>query len=237
VELAAQEMQTARADVDAAEAALRMMGAEDGASGMCVLTAPIGGVVTRRDATVGTLVDPEETLFEIVDTSSLWADIDVAEADAPRVRPGQQVVLRVEGLPGTDYPGRIESVAPMVDPRTRTVRARARLGAHDGALRANSYARALILTGAPGTSVALPRAAIQEAHGISLAFVRLAEDLYETRRIRVASSTGEQVLLSGGVAAGERVATVGSFLLKTETMKAGIGAGCCEVEPPARQEK
>jgi cobalt-zinc-cadmium efflux system membrane fusion protein len=237
VELAAQEMHTARADVEAAESALRMMGAEAGVAGTCVLTAPIAGVVTRRAATVGTLVDPEETLFEIVDTSSLWADIDVAEADAPRVRPGQAVVLHVEGLPGAGYPGRIESVAPVVDSRTRTVRARARLGAHDGALRANSYARATILTGAAGTTVAVPRAAIQEARGVSLAFVRLAEDLYETRRVRLAPGTGEQAMVASGLEPGERVATVGSFLLKTETMKEGIGAGCCEVEPPAREGK
>jgi hypothetical protein len=28
------------------------------------------------------------------------------------------------------------------------------------------------------------------------------------------------------------VVTTGSFLLKTETLKGGIGAGCCEVEAP-----
>jgi cobalt-zinc-cadmium efflux system membrane fusion protein len=33
-----------------------------------------------------------------------------------------------------------------------------------------------------------------------------------------------------GVAPGEHVVTVGSFLLKTETLKGSIGAGCCEVE-------
>ncbi len=234
VELARQESQTAAADVNAATSALRMMGAGGGSSGTYVLAAPISGVVSRRTATVGTMVGSEEVLFEIVDTSSLWADLDVPEADAPRVAPGQQVALRLEGLPEREFYGTIHSVAPAIDPRTRTVRARAKLSSRDIALRANSYAKARILTDPTGAAVKVPRSAIQEAKGVSLAFVRMAEDRYETRRVKVSASAGNEVTLAGGIAPGEFVATVGSFLLKTETMKEGIGAGCCEVEEPKR---
>ncbi len=130
VELAAQEMHTARADVDAAESALRMMGAEGGVAGTCVLTAPIAGVVTRRAATVGTLVDPEETLFEIVDTSALWADIDVPEADAPRVRPGQA------GRPPRRRPARRRLSGPdRVGGAPWSTRARARCAPAPGSAR------------------------------------------------------------------------------------------------------
>ena len=104
---------TARADVDAAEsAAAHDRRGEGGVAGTCVLTAPIAGVVTRRAATVGTLVDPEETLFEIVDTSALWAEIDVPEADAPRVRarPARRArtsrACPARELPGHDRVGR-----------------------------------------------------------------------------------------------------------------------------------
>jgi membrane fusion protein, heavy metal efflux system len=38
--------------------------------------------------------------------------------------------------------------------------------------------------------------------------------------------------VSGRVVPGDDVATVGSFLLKTETLKGSIGAGCCDVEGP-----
>jgi len=234
VQLARQEAEIARAEFDASSATLRMMGAGAESAGAYTLVAPIGGVVTRRAATVGTMVDPDELLFEIVDTASLWADLDVPEADAPRVLPGQKVVLRLEGLSGREFFATVQSVAPIVDPRTRTVRARARLSNDDRALRANAYARAVILTDAARTAVTVPRAAIQEARGVTLAFVRLAEDRYETRRVRLSGSTGDQVTLAGGIEPGELVATVGSFLLKTETMKEGIGAGCCEIDGPKR---
>jgi len=34
----------------------------------------------------------------------------------------------------------------------------------------------------------------------------------------------------GRIRAGDEVATTGSFLLRTETLKGSIGAGCCDVE-------
>jgi cobalt-zinc-cadmium efflux system membrane fusion protein len=46
--------------------------------------------------------------------------------------------------------------------------------------------------------------------------------------VRVARSEGERVELAAGVRDGEEVVTEGAFLLKTETMKGSIGAGCCE---------
>ena len=38
------------------------------------------------------------------------------------------------------------------------------------------------------------------------------------------------VLRMLGIGAGDEVVTTGSFLLKTETLKSSIGAGCCEGE-------
>ena len=76
----------------------------------------------------------------------------------------------------------------------------------------------------------VPREAVQRAGGASLVFVRLAQDVYEARRVKVGLSEGNFVELASGVKSGEVVATRGSFLLKTETLKGAIGAGCCAAE-------
>jgi cobalt-zinc-cadmium efflux system membrane fusion protein len=234
VQAALQEWEAAKAELAAAAAALGMVGTGDGESGTYALRAPIAGVVTKRMATIGTLVDLEEPLFEIVDTSSLWAEIDVPEREAPRVRVGQRVVLRLDGLGDREFLATVSYIAPVVDPQTRTAKARAAIANHDGALRANTYARARIITD-ESVAVLIPRTALQEAKGVNLVFVRLAEDQFETRRVKVASADGKLVALSSGLMPGEAVVTVGSFLLKTETMKEGIGAGCCDVEAPKKK--
>jgi cobalt-zinc-cadmium efflux system membrane fusion protein len=193
------------------------------------LTAPIAGVVTERNATIGRLVDTEQILYEIVDTSSMWVELDVPEADLPVVAVGQTVKLALDALPGRDLAGKITYIAPAVDPHTRTARARVPLENPDGALRANMYGQARIAA-EQRQAVMVPRAAIQRAKSVQIAFVRLTEGEYETRRVEIGISEGDLIEVRKGLRAGEEVVTQGSFLLKTETLKGSIGAGCCETE-------
>ncbi len=223
-----QALEEANADVAAALAALEMVGAGDGESGAYELRAPIGGVVTKRNFTVGTLVGEEETIFEIIDVSSLWADIDIPESQAGQVSPGQRVVLKVDALGDQEFEGSIRYVAPVIDPQTRTIRARAALGNRAGLLRANMYARAHIFASAGTSTVLVPRGAVQEAKGVQIVFLPVSDSEFETRRVRTSPSDGELVAVMEGLHPGESVVTDGSFLLKTETLKESIGAGCCD---------
>jgi cobalt-zinc-cadmium efflux system membrane fusion protein len=229
---AQRELEEARADLDTATSALGMVGGMHEGSPRYTLASPIAGVVTSRGATIGRMVDTEEVLFEIVDTSTLWAEIEIPETAVSRVAAGQGVLLEVEGLAGRELSGTLDSIAPEIDPGTRTAKGRVRLANPDGTLRANMFARARLETGAAGASVRVPRDAVQRARGAQLVFVRLAEQVYEARHVVPGISAGELVEVAGRLSPGDRVVTDGSFLLKTETLKDEIGAGCCDVERP-----
>jgi len=226
---AKQELEEARGEHAAIAASLSVLGAPGGGVGGYTLAAPIAGVVTERSATIGRLVSTDQVLYEIVDTSSMWADLDVPEADLPVVASGQAVTLTLDGLPGRALAGKITYIAPAVDPHTRTARARVPLENADGALRANMYGQARIAA-EQRQAVMVPRAAIQRAKGVQLAFVRLKDGEYETRRVETGISEGDAIEVKKGLRVGEEVVTQGSFLLKTETLKDSIGAGCCEGE-------
>ena len=217
----------AQGEVRALEAAAGVVG-RGGTSGRYTLQAPIDGVVVRRAAIVGRQVDLEEVLVEIVDAEVLWAEIDVPEPRLGEIAVGRAVTLSFDALPGRSFEGRIDSIAPEVDPRTRTAVARVRLANTDGTLRAKMYGRARIALGGAGSPVEVPRSALQRAHGAEIVFVRLSDTLYETRRVDTGASADGWVEITRGVAPGEDVVTTGSFLLKTETLKGSIGAGCCE---------
>ncbi|WP_437909119.1 efflux RND transporter periplasmic adaptor subunit [Sorangium sp. So ce327] len=223
---AQQELDAARAERSSFAASLAVVGASAGGSGGYTLTTPLAGVVTQRKATVGRLVGVEETLFEVVDVSSMWAELDVPETDLPAVSLKQPVVLEVDGIEGRELKGEITYVAPAIDPASRTAKARVPLANPGGALRANMFGRARIL--APSrAAVVVPRAAVQRARTVKLVFVRLADDQFEARRVEIGATEGDVVEVTRGVRPGEEVATEGSFLLKTETLKESIGAGCC----------
>jgi cobalt-zinc-cadmium efflux system membrane fusion protein len=148
------------------------------------------------------------------------------------VKTGTLAVLTIDGLSGREFHGAIAHIAPLVDPQTRTAKARVRLANPNGLLRVNMYGQARIAVGGSRSSSAVPRAAIQRAKSVKLAFVRLKPDEYEARRVQVVSNrdNGDLVEIASGVEVGEEVVVAGSFFLKTETLKDSIGAGCCEVD-------
>lgn len=232
------DLLAAQAAVDAAQAeyssSLAALGEIDkGAqiSGGYSLTSPLAGVVVARSAALGKFVDTDEILFEVADTASMWVEIDVPEMDISLVSLGQEVAVTVDGLPGRQFHGKVSYISPAVDRHTRTIRARASLENPEGLLRANMFATALLL-GEARSAVMVPRSAVQNARGVDLVFVKLAEDLYEARYVTLLpdDGSGELVGVSKGVSSGEEVVTDGSFLLKTETLKESIGAGCCAEE-------
>jgi len=228
---ARQELEAARAELVATRAALGIIGPGKDGPARYTLSSPIAGVVTRRAATMGQLVGSGDALFEVVDTSVVWAQIDVPEAALGAVAVGQPVAIMFDGVDQPETRGTISYLAPSIDPRTRTATARVALDNADGRLRANMFGRATIAVGDAGTTaVVVPAAAVQRVGDKRLVFVRLGEDAFETRRVRVLSTSADEVAISGRVAPGDPVVTVGSFLLKTETLKGSIGAGCCDGE-------
>ena len=229
VEVARQALDEARAARAAASSALGVVGARGGGS-TYTLTTPLAGTVVRRTATIGHMVSVDEALFEVVDTSAMWAEVDVPEAQLGNVASGQNVTLTVENIADRTFTGVLDYVAPEVDPTSRTAKARVALKNPDGALRANMFARAEIALANAKPTVMVPAAAVQRAKGVALVFVRLAADQFEARRVKIGLAQGDLVEIVEGVVAGEAVATRGSFLLKTETLKGAIGAGCCDVE-------
>jgi cobalt-zinc-cadmium efflux system membrane fusion protein len=169
----------------------------------------------------------DEALFEVVDTSSMWAEVDVPEAALALVRSGQPVTIRLRPLGERTFEGTIQSIAPEIDPHTRTARARVPLENPDGVLRANMYGEAQIALEGE-RSVVVPRSAVQRAKGRDFVFVRQISSEFEARRVKTGARDGEHVVIHEGVRPGEQVVTTGSFLLKTEILAGSIGAGCCE---------
>lgn len=224
---AEQEFNQARAELQGVQASLRGVGA--GAGGRYVVKAPVSGVVTQRAVSVEGYVEPGAHLFEITDTSSMAAEVALAEADAAKVKTGSTVIIRFDGLGDREFRGTISSIAPAIDPLTRTAKARVRLGNPGGVLRANMYGQARIpVAASPGAAV--PQGALQQVESVKLVFVRLAPDEYEARRVEVGASQGNSNMVEvvSGISVGEEVVVAGSFFLKTETLKDSIGAGCCE---------
>lgn len=227
---AQRELADAKSEAAAIAARLAVLDSGGAGANAYTLRAPLDGVVTALHATVGKLVATDEELFEIVDISNMWAQLDIPETELRLIALGQSVTVSLDALPGRTFEGKLAYIAPSVDPHTRTAKARIALHNPDGSLRADLFGEARINAGAARKVLLAPRTALQRAGAVELVFVRKTDEEYETRRVEAGDGDGDLVELKRGVHEGEEVVTTGSFLLKTETLKSSIGAGCCEAD-------
>jgi len=117
---------------------------------LTTLRAPVGGVVLtpRVSEQVGSSIEEGDLLMAIGRTDSLELEFGVAQRDIGRVRPGQQVRLRVDAVPQRTFVGTVRSVAPLPADTAAEVRypVRAVVANPDGALKPSMAAYVRVLT-------------------------------------------------------------------------------------------
>lgn len=221
-------LRRAEAGLHSAEDRLQVLGAshDHGAGGQFSLVAPFAGVVVARDASLGEMATPADTLFTVADLSEVWIELDIFERDLARVGRGQSVAVMVAAYPSRTFPGRIVYVGDVLDPARRTVRARVEIPNLESALKPGMFATASIQVGGGGPPLAVvPQDALQLIEGRRVVFVP-GDTAGEFRVVPVEvgeTIDGGRVVISSGIAPGSRVVTAGAFALRSELSKAEIG--------------
>jgi len=89
-----------------------------------LVRAPTGGVVLRRDAEVGEVVDTPASLFWIGEPRPLRVTAEVDEEDIARIEPGQRALLRADAFPGRVLEGEVAQITPKGDTTRKAYRVR-----------------------------------------------------------------------------------------------------------------
>lgn len=222
------ELRRTEAALRSAEAQLAALGAGHGSGGQFGLTAPFAGIVVARDASIGEMASPTDTLFTVADLSRVWIELNVFERDLARVRVGQSVAVTVTAYPGRTFPGRIVYLGAVLNAESRTVPARVEIPNGDRALKPGMFASASIQVGGGGTPVVVvSKDAVQEVEGKTVVFVPGTKPgEFRTVRVQVGEPVdNNRVVILSGLTAGTRVVVAGAFALRSELAKSEIGEG------------
>lgn len=76
-----------------------------------VIVATCDGVTGRKDIHEGQLVQPGQTMVDIVDNSDLWVIANYRETQLPNIREGAEVTFTADAVPGVKYKGVVESIS------------------------------------------------------------------------------------------------------------------------------
>ena len=76
-----------------------------------VITATCDGVTGRKDIHEGQLIQPGQTMVDIVDGTDLWVIANYRETQLPHIHEGDRVTLTADAVPGVTYTGMVESIS------------------------------------------------------------------------------------------------------------------------------
>jgi cobalt-zinc-cadmium efflux system membrane fusion protein len=211
------EVARTRAERERALAKLKLYGTTETVDQQLALRSPVAGVVVERNLNPGqelrTDAQGDKPLFVVSDPSHLWFLLDVSEQDIGRVKPGTEVKLGTTSLGDDRVTGRIQHIADLVDPQTRTVKVRGAVESADGRLKAEMFAVAELRVPALGGYL-VPARAIYLRGEQYFVFVDEGEGRYARRAIVPgAISDGYQAVL-GGISASDKVVVDGNLLLE-----------------------
>ena len=76
-----------------------------------VITAPCDGYTSRKEIQVGQLVQPGQTLLDIVDSGEIWITANYKETQLKHISDGAPVAVKVDAIPGIVFNGRVVAVS------------------------------------------------------------------------------------------------------------------------------
>lgn len=185
------------------------------------VVSPIDGVVAEAHATFGETADPSKLLFQVVDPRTLWVEADVYERDIARISKSRQAVVSVDALPGERFNARLVSLGTMLDPQSRTLKARFAVDNPNGRLTPGGFARLAVAVGGADKVLSVLEGAVTEMGDRRVVFVHSAPERFVIRDVRVGEAEGGWVPVDSGLEEGERVVTQGVYELKSQAEKGG----------------
>jgi len=177
------------------------------------LISPISGYIIAKNITSNSEVraDMAEPLFAIADLSEVWVLADVFEVDIENIAVGQTVEVQTLSRTKKTYTGKIDKVYNVLDPETRTMKARVSLANPRNELKAGMFVSVKItcwdvLQSTPTTAIVVPSEALIFDDNQTFVIVLNHNKQPEIRLVKEIFRTGNKCYVEG-IADGETVVT------------------------------
>ena len=220
-----QDLDNALASVDVGKAAVLTAQARVESTtldmGYCDVRAPISGLIGAKQVSIGELVGKTvPTLLVTISTlDPIWfycnvSEVDYLKAENETKRTGK----RVQDLPvtlvlanGTLHPdkGKFVFIDRAVDPKTGTLRVRAEFANAAKILRPGMFGRIRVDLGSRANSILVPERSVAELQGKNFVWVVAQDNKTTQRSVKVGGQVGENLLISEGLQAGDRIVVEG----------------------------
>jgi multidrug efflux pump subunit AcrA (membrane-fusion protein) len=172
-----------------------------------IVRAPFAGQITARLVAVGEYVSKSSKLLTIVRSNPMKLQLQMPEANASRIRPGQRVIARVAAFPALEFVGEIRAINPAISVESRALTVEVRFQNPDLKLQPGMFATSNVQLAGTEKAVFVPQDAIASNPGLESAQVFLVDGgVAHARVVLPGSTTQGMVRVLSGLSGGETLA-------------------------------
>lgn len=170
-------------------------------------------------ARLGEFVDVGRDFFLLANLKSLWVLADVFEKDLPYIKEGVTGEITIAAFPNEVLKGKLTRIYDIVEPASRTVKARFEVANYSNKLKPEMYVNVLVASKLDGSNPKIKSTALMKEKENSYVFIAVNDTMFQKRNVVSGRETNDYTEIIKGLSAGEKVVTKGTFYLKSELAK------------------
>lgn len=185
--------------------------------------APISGYILRKFVTPGINLTSGATIVTIASLSPVKLIFNIDQKDAVRIQRGMSVNFVNDAVPNRIYSGKINQVAPVYDPKTRTLALSVNIDNDDRSLLPGMFGIVTVLMSGKDFALVVPQEAIivNSQKGV---FVVGDDNVVRFQPIKTGLEAEGRVEVVSGLKAGDKVVVVGQNRLRNGQLVEVFGA-------------
>ncbi|MCX5825826.1 MAG: efflux RND transporter periplasmic adaptor subunit [Deltaproteobacteria bacterium] len=170
--------------------------------------APMAGSIKEKKVTAGDYIRNGTFLVSIIRTDLLKLAFSVPDKDVGSLREGQDIVFTVDSFPGREFRGKVKTLYPNLEEKTRSLLVEAQVVNQGGSLKPGFFTRVTLYTGPAKDTVVVPITALLYDNATTKLFT-VEGDRAKEKLVKIGRKYGEFMEIAEGLKAKEIVVIVG----------------------------
>jgi cobalt-zinc-cadmium efflux system membrane fusion protein len=177
--------------------------------------APISGFIIEKKITHDMLLrsDKADNIFTIAEISEVWVNANVYETDISKIKEGMDAEVKTLSYPDTTFNGHVDKIYNILDPQTKTMKVRIKLGNVNYMLKPEMNATITLKYEEEGRMIAIPSSAVIFDKSKSYVMVFNSKSNIETREVEVYKQAGETTYIHKGLKENEKIISKDQLLI------------------------
>jgi len=188
------------------------------------IRAPFDGIVGIREVNLGQYIQAGSDVVRIENLSNMKIRFTIPQNQLAQINKGQKIKAYVDAYPNTPFVGEISAIEPSVFDLSGLIQVQADIPNINDKLRSGMFAEADILLPELTQQIVIPRSAVTYTlYGDSVYVIETVNEegkaiqRVKQKSIKVIEMSNGQVLINGGVKAGDTVVTSGQIRLSNKS--------------------